>query len=162
LSRFYFKLIYRARKSNKRADALSRKYKDIKEQGKVIEEYKTQVLLPRTKIDLAVVQDLQLAPIEPIPELEQELELALTQELEATTDFTSQLYDSIQLLDKILNANRTSPDLVELCTKAKFEQEKTWQLKDSLLLRYGKLYVPDSMLTDKMLLRTTIIREAYD
>ena len=31
LSRFHFKLIYRARKSNKRANALSKKYKDIKE-----------------------------------------------------------------------------------------------------------------------------------
>ena len=31
LSRFYFKLIYRARKSNKRANALSKKHKDIKE-----------------------------------------------------------------------------------------------------------------------------------
>ena len=31
LSRFYFKLIYRARKSNKRANALSKKYKDVKE-----------------------------------------------------------------------------------------------------------------------------------
>ena len=41
LSRFYFKLIYRARKSNKRVDALSKKYKDVKEQGKVIKEYKT-------------------------------------------------------------------------------------------------------------------------
>jgi hypothetical protein len=55
LSRFYFKLIYRARKSNKRADALSKKHKDIKEQSKVIKEYKTQVLLSRTKIDLAII-----------------------------------------------------------------------------------------------------------
>ena len=31
LSRFYFKLIYRARKSNKRVDALSKKHKDVKE-----------------------------------------------------------------------------------------------------------------------------------
>ena len=31
LSRFYFKLIYRARKSNKQANALSKKYKDVKE-----------------------------------------------------------------------------------------------------------------------------------
>jgi hypothetical protein len=73
LSRFYFKLIYRARKSNKRANALSKKYKDVKEQGRVIEEYRTQVLLPRTKIDLAVIQDLQLAPVE----LAQELELII-------------------------------------------------------------------------------------
>jgi hypothetical protein len=68
--------MYRARKSNKQADALSRKHEDVKEQGRVIEEYRTQVLLPRTKIDLAVVQDLQLAPIE------------LAQELELTTGFT--------------------------------------------------------------------------
>jgi len=45
----------------------------MKEQSKVIKEYKTQVLLPRTKIDFAVVKDLQLAPIKPA--LEQELEL---------------------------------------------------------------------------------------
>ena len=152
LSRFYFKLIYRAKKSNKRADALSKKHEDVKEQGKVIKEYKTQVLLPCTKIDFAVVKDLQLALIEIAPE----------QELELTANFTSQLYDSIQLLDKILIANRTSPDLVKLCTKAKFEQEKTQQLKDGLLLQYKKLYVPDSMLINKMPLRIAIIREAYN
>jgi hypothetical protein len=47
--------MYKARKSNKRADALSKKHKDIKEQGKVIKEYRTQVLLPKTKIDFAVI-----------------------------------------------------------------------------------------------------------
>ena len=31
LSQFYFKLIYQARKSNKRANALSKKYEDVKE-----------------------------------------------------------------------------------------------------------------------------------
>jgi hypothetical protein len=41
LSRFYFKLMYRARKANKRADALSKKHEDVKEQGKVMEEYRT-------------------------------------------------------------------------------------------------------------------------
>jgi hypothetical protein len=82
LSRFYFKLIYRARKANKRADALSKKHKDVKEQGKVIEEYKTQVLLPKMKIDSAVVQDLQLALVE------------LILEPELTTDFTL-LYNSL-------------------------------------------------------------------
>jgi hypothetical protein len=82
LSRFYFKLIYRARKSNERADALSKKHEDVKEQGKVIKEYKTQVLLPRTKIDFAVVQDLQLALVKPMLEPE------------PTTDFTS-LYNSL-------------------------------------------------------------------
>ena len=70
LSQFHFKLIYRTRKANKRANALSKKHKEVKEQGRAIKEYKTQVMLPRTKIDLAIVQDLQLAPVEPIQGLE--------------------------------------------------------------------------------------------
>jgi hypothetical protein len=61
----------------------------MKEQGRVIKEYKTQVLLPCAKIDPAIVQDLQLALIKLTLELEQELELALMQGLEFTTDFTS-------------------------------------------------------------------------
>ena len=55
-----------------------------------------------------------------------------------------------------------SPDLAKLYIKAKFEQEKTWQLKDSLLLQYGKLYVLDSILINKMPLRITIIYKAYN
>ena len=46
------------RKTNKQADALSKKHKDVKEQDKAIKEYKTQVLLPQIKINSAVVQDL--------------------------------------------------------------------------------------------------------
>jgi hypothetical protein len=94
LSRFYFKLIYRARKSNKRADALSRKHKDIKEQGKVIKEYKTQVLLLKTKIDFAIIQDLQLALVNLILSPETMLKLRLELKLKPTIDFTS-LYNSI-------------------------------------------------------------------
>jgi hypothetical protein len=69
---------------------LSKKHKDVKGQGKAIKEYRTQVLLPRTKIDLAVIQDLQLAPIVPMlsPELMSKLEPELT------TDFTL-LYNSL-------------------------------------------------------------------
>ena len=103
LSRYHFRLIYYIGKANEQADALSKKHEDVKEQDRAIEEYKTQVLLPYTKIDLAIVQDLQLALVKLMPE-------------EAT-----QLYDSIQLLDKILIANRTSLKLEELRTKARFE-----------------------------------------
>jgi hypothetical protein len=53
-------------------------------------------------------------------------------------------------------------NLAKLCIKAKFEQEKTWQLKDSLLLQYKKLYILDNMLIDKMPLQTAIIYKAYD
>jgi hypothetical protein len=55
-----------------------------------------------------------------------------------------------------------SLNLAKLYIKAKFEQEKTWQLKDSLLLQYKKLYIPDSILTNKMPLRTVIIYKAYN
>jgi hypothetical protein len=55
-----------------------------------------------------------------------------------------------------------SPNLAKLRIKAKFEQEKTWQLKDGLLLQYRKLYVLDSILIDKMPLRTAIICKAYN
>ena len=156
LSRFHFKLMYRTGKANERADALSRKHEDVKEQGRAIEEYRTQVMLPRTKIDSAVVQDLQLAPVEPIQGPEPTLVP------EPMPEEVIQPYDSIQLLDRVLMANRTSAELEELRTKAKFEQERTWQLRDGLLLRYGKLYVPNDMLTDEMPLRTAIIREAHD
>ena len=84
------------------------------------------------------------------------------QELKLIIDFTSQLYNSIQLLDKILIANRISPDLIKLCIKAEFEREKTQQLKDSLLLQYKKLYMPDNILTNKMPLQTAIICKAYN
>jgi hypothetical protein len=46
LSCYYFKLIYRAGKSNERVDALSRKYKDVTAQDKAIAAYRTQILLP--------------------------------------------------------------------------------------------------------------------
>jgi len=38
--------MYYIGKANEQANALSKKYEDVKEQGKAIEEYRTQVLLP--------------------------------------------------------------------------------------------------------------------
>jgi len=145
LSRYYFKLMYRAGKSNERADALSRKYEDTTAQDKVIAAHRTQILLPRNKIDGEVIRDLQLAPIDGF----------MSPAQEETT------YDSIRLMDKLLSENRESPTLEELRAKAKNEKEDTWQLQDGLLLRYGKLYVPDSMLTPEMPLRTALIKEAH-
>ncbi len=69
--------------------------------------------------------------------------------------------NSIQLINRILLENRILPDLQELRSKARNEKEDTWQLKDGLLLYYGKLYITNGMLTDEMPLRTAIIRETY-
>ena len=114
LSRYHFILIYRAGKSNERADALSRKHEDIKEQDRIIAEYRTQTLLPASKIDLRIVSELQLA--------------AITAPKQTPTE-----YDVVQLINKILSENRTSEELEELRIKAQNGNEQTWQLKDGLL-----------------------------
>jgi len=178
LSRYNFKLMYRAGKANARADALSRREDDVQKQNTVKREHRTQALLPTDKIDPRILEELQLAPIEAPKPL---AEPGSTREtgLETPTSFpepgseneagpegasaaVEQEYDSIQLTDRILQENRVSPDLAELRTKAQHESEGTWQLRDGLLLRYSKLYVTDGEVTPGMPLRTAIIREAHD
>jgi transposase InsO family protein len=150
LSRYHFTLMYRAGKSNERADALSRRTDEVKSQDQVMAEYRTQTLLPAAKIDPRILEDLELTPI------------ALISPAQEGSDQSDTQYDSIQLVDKILTLNREAPELQELRQKAQTEKEDTWQLRDGLLLRLGKLYVPDTMLTPRMPLRTAIIREAHD
>jgi hypothetical protein len=64
-------------------------------------EYYTQVLLPTNKVDPRILKELQLAPIEILEPIVLE-----------------QAYDSIRLIDCILQDNRVSPNLVDLRTKA--------------------------------------------
>ena len=142
LSRYDFRLMYRTGKSNERADALSRRTEAVAPQKEAISRYRTQILLPYSQIDAQVIEDLQLAVLD-------------------------KSYDSVQLVEKILKTNRTSPDLEDLRKKATLGDrqdpaDKTWQIRDKLLLRHGKLYVTNDMLTDQMPLRTAIIREAHD
>jgi hypothetical protein len=132
--------MYQTGKSNERADALSRKLEDTTSQDRAIAAHRTQILLPREKLADEVVQDLQLAPVE----------------------YASNEGKGFELVDKLLSANRTSPELEELRVKARNEKEGTWQLRDRLLLRLGKLYVSDNQLTPEMPLRTALIREAHD
>jgi hypothetical protein len=61
-----------------------------------------------------------------------------------------------------LAENRTLLDIQELRIKATNEAETTWQLRDGLLLRYRKLYIPNSIITDQIPLRTAIIRKAHE
>jgi transposase InsO family protein/predicted aspartyl protease len=138
LSRFHFKLAYRAGKSNERADALSRRTEEVAEQARTIAVHRTQILLPRSKVTEEVAQDLQLAPIEP------------------------DRHDSIELVDRLLTANRAAPELEELRAKARNEKEGPWGLRNGLLLREGKLYVPDAQLTPEVPLRTALIKEAHE
>ena len=101
--------MYRARKANERADALSRKHEDIKEQDRIMAEYRTQTLLPSTKIDPKILLELQLAVV--------------TAPTEPMTETAS--YDAVQIIDKVLSKNRSSTKLKELRTKAQNENEQT-------------------------------------
>ena len=99
------------------------------------------MLLPQEKVTDEVACDLQLAPLEHSISLEG---------------------SGLKLVDRLLAMNCTSPELEELRVKAQNETEDIWQLRDGLLLRYGKLYVPDGLLTPETPLRTALIREAHD
>ncbi len=117
-------------------------------------EYYIQVLLPINKVDPRILKELQLVPIK-------------TQEppSEPTTAepvVLEQAYNSIRLIDCILQENRVSPNLAELRTKAQHETKGTWELRDGLLLRYDKLYVTKGTVILGMPLCTAIICKAYN
>ena len=91
---------YRPGKSNERADALSRKLEDVAAQDKAIEQYRTQVLIPRSKIESKVADNLQLALLEPEPEQEPD-----------NCSYQGTVLDSVKLVEKLVETNRTDPDL---------------------------------------------------
>ena len=67
--------MYRASKLNKRADALSRRDEEVAVIEEAMHYQRTQTMIPRSRIDQAIIKDLLLelvfAPIEPEePELE--------------------------------------------------------------------------------------------
>ena len=145
LSQYHFTLCYRAGTANQRADALSRMEEDVSNQAVVTEKHRTQVLLPTSKLDPCVIDDLnlpRLAPIEPAVA-------------------ASDPVDSLRLVESILKDNRENPDLQELRTQAVNDSDETWTLREGLLLRHGKLYVTDGHI-DGVPLTTAVIREAHD
>jgi transposase InsO family protein len=135
LARFHFKIMYRPGKQNQVADALTRRDQD--DQAQAIAAHRTQVLLKQDQLDSRILQELhiprqdtQVAPIE--------------------------LPDSLELVDRILQANRTSESLATLRLRAADPEQEDWQIKDGLLYFYGRLVLPDE---DN--LRTHVIREAH-
>ena len=133
LSQYYFKLAYRAGKTNERANALSRKLEDVQAQEEAITQYRTQTLLPPSKVDSKVLKELGIGAVKELASLEEDTG-----------------YNSTQLINKLLQENRSSPELEELRVKARAESEGTWSVKNGLLLRYGKLYITDGILTGDM------------
>jgi hypothetical protein len=97
-----------------------------------------------------VARDLQLALVEPVTNQDSQAEHIIIGDT------------GLKLVDRLLTANCTSSKLEELQSKARSEKEGMWYLKDGLLLRLGKLYIPDKKLTPEIPLQTALIREAHD
>ncbi len=74
-------------------------------------EYYIQVLLPTNKVDPRILKELQLVPIKVLEPIVLE-----------------QAYNSIRLIDYILQDNRVSPNLAELRTKAQYKTKGTQEL----------------------------------
>jgi transposase InsO family protein len=129
LSRFHFRIRYRPGKQNEKADALTRRKPDVDGQAKATAENRTQTLLKAEHLDPQIIRELQLAPIE---------------------------NESLDLVDRILTANRTSESLTEF-RKMVNEGQTDWQLRDGLILYKNRLVVPEDNN-----LRTELIKEAHE
>ena len=133
LSQFNFRIAFRAGKSNEKADTLTRREQDVKSQETLMKESRFQTMLQPEQLSPEVLQDVQLAPV---------------------------TLDQSLLIDRILQDNRTAAELDELRIKAQKEPESVWGLKEGLLLREGKLVVPDTQWKG-IPLKTALIREAH-
>ena len=89
-----------------------------------------QTLLPPSKVDSKVLKELGIGAGKELASLEENTGC-----------------NSTQLIDKLLQENRRSPELEELRVKARAKSEGTWSIKDGLLLQYGRLYITDRILT---------------
>lgn len=126
LAPFNFQLHYRPGKQNLVADLLSRKAQDLITQKAVQDWNRTQTLLPE---DLFAGG----APHASV--------MAFLPDPLDTSDQTENLQGTL-LIDAILAANRESSTLVVERTLASTNQ-KGYSLQDGLLLRSGRLVVPD-------------------
>jgi transposase InsO family protein len=135
LSRYHFKIMYRSGKQNEKADILTRREDDVRQQNLVKQEIRRQALLPESNVDWRVKQEVQLAPL--------------------------QVDDSFELINKILQTNRDDESLQDFRDQAATDGNKSiWSLRDGLLLYNDKLYVPEKS-SDGTFLRTRLIEEAH-
>ena len=123
LSRYHFKISYKPGKSNK-ADPLTRLDEKALNQAK--RDNREQVLLPPAHLDPRITQELEANRI------------ALS---------LSPISEQLDLIDEILQANRTALEL-ERMRKLATDQKGGYTLENGLLKRHGKLVVAKSVHTD--------------
>jgi hypothetical protein len=140
LSEYYFIIMYRAGKSNGKADVLTHRDDEVRAQDRVKTKYRTCAFLSEDQIDPRVLQDLGIE-INP-------LELALLEE--------DHLEESTSLVDQILQANRGASSLGALCTQATSVDTGGFSLEDRLLFYSSRLVIPR---TRELI--TSLIQEAH-
>ena len=129
--------MYRPRKENTQADALTRREQDVGPQDELKAQYRTRALLQPDQLDLAILAE-------------------LFKDNEVLDIEAGELNEPIGLIDRITAANRTVESLNALRTQA-LTDDTDLRLEDGLLLYQDRLIVPD---TDN--LRTDLIREAHN
>jgi transposase InsO family protein len=121
LSRFYFVIRYRPGKNNALADALSRRQDVVNYQNEAKKKFRTQTLLLEECLDPQIVREFK--------------------EVESTVSVVT-LQDNLHIVDKLLQANRTNPELEPYREKAR-GPDKDWAMQDGLLLYNSRLVVPN-------------------
>jgi transposase InsO family protein len=140
LSQYNFHITYRPGSENAAADSLSRKTEDATTQRAKREAYRTMQLFAPVRADDRVVREgVAVAAI-----------MALDEGIPAPPG------SGFQLVDELLEANRTTPELEEWRQKAREGDDDFSLLGDRLLLHSGRLVVPAA---DN--LRTRVIQEAH-
>jgi transposase InsO family protein len=123
LSRYHFKISYKPGKTNK-ADPLTRIEDQVKDLNQAKRDNREQTLLPAQNLDDRILQDLEVNRIS----------LSL-----------SPIQEQLDLIDDILQANRTEPDL-ERARKLGRQNKSGYTLgEDRLLKKHGKLVVAESV-----------------
>ncbi|RAL60082.1 hypothetical protein DID88_000708 [Monilinia fructigena] len=139
LADYNFIIMYRPGKDNPLADALTRRVDELDSQNKTKKQNRLQQLIKDNQIDTEIMRK----------SLRDDSESITNLDLSAVTPH-------FNIVDKILEANRTSESLSHLRTEAK-RTHKHLTMESDLLLYDSKLLVPD---VDN--LRTYLIREAHD
>lgn len=165
ISEYDFKITYRPGKQNTIADILSRKEELVKTQKEKRDLSRTQCLLdPARVIACIFTSDRVVAPIEftdlsgmslviadltvtsPDQQPEEEVIEAPATAEAAETPAGVEDYRNLhpyQIVDQVLQANRSDPTLEEYRERARSDNPGDWSLNQDLLLHKRRLYVPD-------------------